>query len=149
MATTSSSEFLKDKSSSSMDVRHCYHQTAEHFIDEHYPKTCLETIPSIILEHPRRKVNCQLSRSRHNLRFRTQPVTLAEIYETDEENKIENDNQQDSKAKVINDYDRWGYLSLAENLRQQTTRKKVPLKNFLKQQRLKTTQEELFETDGS
>lgn len=140
----------KDKPSS-MDLGHCNQTNAftpEHSIDERYPKSGLEKMPSIIFEFPRPKLNYQSVRSRHNLRFRTQPVTLTEIYETDEENKIENDNQQESKTNLIHNYDRFGHLALAENLRQ-TARKKLPLKNFLIQQRLKTTQEELSETDGS
>lgn len=116
-------------------------------MDELYPKTCLEQIPTIILKYPS---NTEPSRSRHSLRFRTQPVTLTEIHETDEENQIANDNQQQqqSKIKLVNDYERLEHLTLAENLRR-TTRTKIPLKNFLERQRLKTTREELSETDGN
>ncbi|CAF1024813.1 unnamed protein product [Rotaria sp. Silwood1] len=150
MATMTSTEFSINKSSS-IDM-HQYDSTSslntEHFIDERYPKTYLDRIPSIMLEYPPSKLNNQPSRSRHSLRFRTQPVTLTEIHETDEENNIENDNQQELKTKVFtNSYNRLGHFALMENIRY-TGRKKVPLKNFLKQQRLKTTQEELCETDG-
>ncbi|CAF1042256.1 unnamed protein product [Adineta ricciae] len=120
----------------------------EHFTDERYPKTCLEQIPPIVLEYPPSRQASQPSRSRHSLRCRTQPVTLTEIDETDEENHLETEtDHQQSKTKIFNDFNRLDYLILAENVRR-TTRKKRPLKNYLERQRLKTTQEELCETDG-
>ncbi|CAF1018800.1 unnamed protein product [Rotaria sordida] len=149
MATATSKNFLKSKPPS-IDVHHDYPTTSlntEHFIDERYPTTYLDTIPSLMLEYPPSKLNTQPSRSRHSLRFRTQPVTLTEIYETEEENNIENDNQQESKTKVCNNnYNHLGHWTLMDN-RQCTGRKKMSLKYFLKQQPLKTTQEELCETD--
>ncbi|CAF2584933.1 unnamed protein product [Rotaria sp. Silwood2] len=149
MATVTSTNFLKNELSST-DIHHYYPTTSlnpEHFIDERYPKTYFDRIPSVTVKYPPTKLNNQTSRSRQSLRFRTQPVTLTEIYEADEENNIENDNQQDSKTKVFhNSYNRLGHFTLMENIRH-TERKKMPLKNFLKQQRLKTTQEELCEID--
>ncbi len=61
-------------------------------MDDLYPKTCLEQIPTIILKYPS---NTQPSRSRHSLRFRTQSVTLTEISEIDETNP----NQQQLEHK--------------------------------------------------
>ena len=70
-----------------------------YYIDEPYPKIYLEKIPSIMLEYPSSKLNKQGLQSRNNLRYRTQPVTLTEIYETEEGNKIENSKQDESKEK--------------------------------------------------
>ncbi len=153
MTTTTSTTSVKSQSSST-DIHHDHYRATplsiEHFIDERYPKTSFEQIPSISVAYPSPKLNNQPLRSRHSLRFRTQPVTLTEIHETDEENQIANDNQQQqqSKIKLVNDYERLEHLTLAENLRR-TTRTKIPLKNFLERQRLKTTREELSETDGN
>jgi hypothetical protein len=93
-------------------------------------------------------LNPQPTRSHHSLRFRTQPVTLQEINETEEENKTENVDQQESRAKTLVDFQRLEHLALSENIRR-TTRKKAPLKNYLERQRLKATREEPSETDGN
>lgn len=152
MAAVTSTKFTRNKPLST-GIHYHYYVTspnAEHFFDEPYPKTYLEKLPSNMFEQPAAlpKLTNQTLRSRHNQRFRTQPITLTEICETDEENKIESDNKKESKMLGNNDYDRFEHLALAENSRY-SARKKTPLKNFLKQQRLKTTQEELIETDGS
>ena len=129
------------------------HPQHEHLVNERYPKTCLEDIPSVILEYPPRKFGLQSSRSRHSLRFRTQPVTLTEINETDEENKNDNNNnnnnnQQESHTMIAGDFQRLEHLALSENIRR-TARKKIPTKNFLERQRLKAMREEPSETDGN
>jgi hypothetical protein len=124
----------------------------EHFINERYPKTCLEDIPSVVLKYPPRKFGIQSTRSRHSIRFRTQPVTLTEINETDEENKNENNNnnnpEQVSQTTIIGDFQRLEHLALSENIRR-TARKKIPLKNYVERQRLKAMREEPSETDGN
>lgn len=121
----------------------------EHFVNERYPKTCFEDIPSVILEYPPPKVGAQLTRSHHSLRFRTQPVTLTEINETEEENKIDNDShQQDSQSSTLSDFQRLEHLALWESVRR-SARKKLPTKNYLERQRLKAMREEPSETDGS
>ena len=117
------------------------------FINERYPKTCLEDIPSVILEYPPRKLaENQSTRSRNSLRFRTQPVTLTEINETDEENK--NDNNDTARTNNQNDFQRLEHLALSESIRR-SARKKVPLKNYLERQRLKAMREEANETEGN
>ncbi|UJR15318.1 hypothetical protein I4U23_002270 [Adineta vaga] len=140
MTTTTASSSIRNKIDNTLNI--------EHFTDERYPKTCFEQIPPILLEYPPSKQTHQTSRSRHSLRFRTQPVGLAEINETDEETYFENEtNDQPTKTKIFNDFHRLDYLILAENIRR-TTRKKAPLKNYLERQRLKTPREELCEADG-
>jgi hypothetical protein len=146
-ATTSSTTVPTNSSSndklSSSSVHH-----SQHFINERYPKTCLEDIPSIILEYPPRLFGGQPTRSRHSLRFRTQPVTLTEINEHDEENKTETDQEQESQTTNHVDFQRLEHLALSEYIRR-TARKKTPSKNFLERQRLKAMREDSNETDGN
>jgi hypothetical protein len=137
--------------SSSNDRLPNHHQSSpsfstEHFVNERYPKTCLEDIPSIMLEYPPPKVGIHSTRSRRSLHFHTQPVTLTEINETEEENK--NDNQQDPQPKTEENFQRFEHLALSENIRR-SVRKKLPTKNYLERQRLKAMREELSETDGN
>ncbi|CAF2557269.1 unnamed protein product [Rotaria sp. Silwood2] len=151
--TTISSKSPSNERSSLINANH-HHQNSTpfhttHFVNERYPKTCLEDIPSIILEYPPPKIGNQLTRSHHSLRFRTQPVTLAEINEADEENKNDNDNQQqESQTPTLGDFQRLEHLALWENVRR-SARKKLPTKNYLERQRLKAMREEPSETDGS
>lgn len=141
LSTTSSPS--NDKSSST-SLHH-----SQHFVNERYPKTCLEDIPSIILEYPSRKLGVQSTRSRHSLRFRTQPVTLTEIHEHDDENKTDNNtNEQGSQASSDGDFQRLAHLALSENIRR-SARKKYPSRNLLERQRLKAMREESNETDGN
>lgn len=65
-------------------------------------------------------------------RFGSQPTTLTEIYEVEEDDQVERD--------------RFEQLTLDENLRR-SARKKLPTKNFLQRQRLKTTREEPNENE--
>lgn len=142
-STTTTADSSSNDSSSNL-----HHQ--QHFVNERYPKTCLEDIPSIILEYPPRKFGNTSTRSRHSLRFRTQPVTLTEINETDEESKTENTDhhQQESQTRLLEDFQRLDHLTLSENIRR-TARKKIPTKNYLERQRLKAMREEPSETDGN
>lgn len=140
--TTTTSPLPNDKSSSTS-----LHQT-QHFVNERYPKTCLEDIPSIILEYPPRKVGHQPTRSRHSLRFRTQPVTLTEIHEHDDENKTDNSTEQQTQASSDDNFQRLAHLALSESIRR-SARKKNPSRNLLERQRLKAMREESNETDGN
>ncbi|CAF1065217.1 unnamed protein product [Rotaria sp. Silwood1] len=151
--TTISTKSSSNEQSSVIGANHHQNSTrfhTAHFVNERYPKTCLEDIPSIILEYPPPKLGNQLTRSHHSLRFRTQPVTLSEINETDEENKNDNDNQQqqESQTPTLGDFQRLEHLALWENTRR-SARKKLPTKNYLERQRLKAMREEPSETDGS
>ncbi|CAM2698892.1 unnamed protein product [Rotaria socialis] len=134
--------------------RHHHHHhppticNAEHFVNERYPKTCLEDIPSIVLEYPPPKIGVKPTRSHHSLRFRTQPVTLTEINETEEDNKTDNDTQQESQTSVLGEFQRLEHLALWENVRR-TARKRLPSKNYLERQRLRAMREEPSETDGN
>ena len=133
LSTTSSPS--NDKSSST-SLHH-----SQHFVNERYPKTCLE--------NPSRKLGVQSTRSRHSLRFRTQPVTLTEIHEHDDENKTDNNtNEQGSQASSDGDFQRLAHLALSENIRR-SARKKYPSRNLLERQRLKAMREESNETDGN
>jgi hypothetical protein len=144
MANTTSNTSVKTKLPSTSIRNHTISLGTEHFMDERYPKTCLEQKPPVILEYPPPQLRSQPSRSRNSLRFRTQPVTLTEIYETEED-----DHQQpQQQTEAHSDFDRFERLALSENLRR-TGRKKAPLKNFLERQRLKERREELSETDGN
>ena len=89
-------------------------------------------------------------RSRHSLRFRTQPVTLTEINETDEEPKPDVDREpQPRPTDSQGDFLRLEHLTLSENIRR-AARKKAPLKNFLERQRLIAMREEPSdETDAN
>ena len=145
MSIESNATASSNEKSSSMNLHH-----TSHFVNERYPKTCLESIPSIILEYPPRKSGLQSTRSRHSLRFRTQPVTLAEINERDEENKTDNTNntEQESQTSEETNFQRLEHLALSENIRR-AARKKNPSKNLLERQRLKAMREEVNETDGN
>jgi hypothetical protein len=134
MSTTATTKTTMTSSSNDRLPNH--HQSSpsfstEHFVNERYPKTCLEDIPSIMLEYPPPKVGIHSTRSRRSLHFHTQPVTLTEINETAEEN-----------------FQRFEHLALSENIRR-SVRKKLPTKNYLERQRLKAMREELSETDGN
>ena len=142
-STTVPSNSSPDNKLSSTGAHH-----SQHFVNERYPKTCLEDIPSIILEYPPRLFGGQPTRSRHSLRFRTQPVTLTEINEHDEENKTENDQEQESQSTNHLDFQRLEHLALSEYIRR-TARKKNPSKNLLERQRLKAMKEDSNETDGN
>lgn len=150
MAVFTSTKFVKTRLTTADITDHnpTLAASTEYWIDEPYPKTCLQKFSSVMSEDPVDKFNHTPFRLRRSQRFRTQPVTLSEIHETDEENKIDNDNQQDSKAQISIKYDPLHHLALEENIRR-STRTKLPLKNFLKQQRLRTTPEELREAEGS
>jgi hypothetical protein len=106
------------------------HQTIpirkERFINERYPTTALE-------QNPFRKLNNYPAFSRLNLCFLAQSVALPKIYETDEEN------QQQSQAKIYTNSDRFGF---SENIRRTTSK-------YLHRQKLPTTQEEICETDSN
>lgn len=121
------------------------HQPSTSFVNERYPKTCFDAIPSVILEYPPPKVGIHTTRSRRSLHFHTQPVTLTEINETEEENKNDN-NQQESQTKTLEDFQRLEHLTWSEN-RRRSARKKLPTKNYLERQRLKAMREEHTESD--
>ena len=90
-------------------------------------------------------------RSRHSLRFRTQPVTLTEINETDEEPKPDVDREPLPRptGDSQEDFLRLEHLTLSENIRR-AARKKAPLKNFLERRRLIAMREEPSdETDAN
>ncbi len=148
MTTASATPTSNSSSKDRLSHTGANHPHSQHFVNERYPKTCLEDIPSIMLEYPPRKFGQQSSRSRHSLRCRTQPVTLTEINETDEENKTENNKQQESETTLSSDFQRLEHLALSEHIRR-TARKKVPLRNYLERQRLKAMREEPNETDGN
>ena len=85
-ATITSNSPINNRSSST-SANHRHRLTSfntERFVNERYPKTCLEDIPSVVLEYPPSKCGVQKTRSRHSLRSRTQPATLTEISETEE-----------------------------------------------------------------
>ncbi|CAF1618168.1 unnamed protein product [Adineta ricciae] len=114
-------------------------QPAKRFVNERYPKTCYDDIPST--SH-----DTNATRSRRHLHFHTQPITLAEINETDEEAKNENTHQQESQSTVSEEFQRLEHLALSES-RRRSARKKLPLKNYLERQRLKATREEPVENE--
>lgn len=120
----------------------------QRFVFERYPKTSFEELQSVVSEHSLPKFDLASNRARHHLRFRTQPITLTEINETDEENKVDLDNPSASLPKTLEDFQRLDHLALSENIRR-TARKKAPLKNYLERQRLKAMREEPSETDGN
>ena len=120
----------------------------QRFVFERYPKTSFEEVQSVVSEHSLSKLDLPSNRARHHLRFRTQPITLTEINETDEENKADLDSQSAPSPKTLEEFQRLDHLALSENIRR-TARKKVPLKNYLERQRLKAMREEPSETDGN
>jgi hypothetical protein len=96
------------------------------------PPSRSEPHPTAAPEKPPVPETHQVSRFRSKARFGSQPITLTEIYEVEEEDQLERD--------------RFEQLTLDENLRR-LARKKLPTKNFLQRQRLKTTREELNENE--
>lgn len=139
------------------------------FVFERYPKTALEELQSVLSEqtttnkfdllsprshqHLLQQEQQQQQQSQRQQRFRTQPVTLTEINETDEENKLESDYSDDSSSlsstsRTVESFQRLEHLALSDHIRR-TARKKAPLKNYLERQRLKAMREEPSETDGN
>lgn len=146
------------------------------FVFERYPKTALEELQSVLNDqtttnkfdllsprsrqhHPHshqhllQQEQQQQQQSQRQQRFRTQPVTLTEINETDEENKLESDYSDDSSSlsstgRTVESFQRLEHLALSDHIRR-TARKKAPLKNYLERQRLKAMREEPSETDGN
>ena len=132
------------------------------FVYERYPKTTLEELHSVFSSQTTSKFDLLSPRVRHHphqqqhqqqqQRFRTQPVTLTEINETDEENKLESDDPDDPSlsptGKSAENSQRLDHLALSDHLRR-SARKKAPLKNYLERQRLKAMREDPSETDGN
>lgn len=87
-------------------------------------------------------------RLRSNVRFRTQPITLAEINETEEENKLEHEQSTGNDGIIQENFLDLQHLAFSENIRR-SARKKAPLKNFVERQRLKSMREETSELDGN
>ncbi|UJR31214.1 hypothetical protein I4U23_018718 [Adineta vaga] len=117
-------------------------QPAKRFVNERYPKTYYDDLPSTPLD-------VHTTRSRRHPHFHTQPITLTEINETDEEIKNENNHQQESQSTTSDDFQRLEHLALSES-RRRSARKKLPLKNYLERQRLKAaTREEPGETESN
>ena len=131
------------------------------FVYERYPKTTLEELQSVLssqttskfdLLSPRVRHQPHQYQQQHQQRFRTQPVTLTEINETDEENKLESEHPDDSSfsstGRSTENFQRLEHLALSDHLRR-SARKKAPLKNYLERQRLKAMREDPSETDGN
>ena len=149
-AAITSNSPANDRASSTDNNHHHHHLTSintEHLVNEQYLKICVEDIPFVTLECPQSKYGVQQTRSRPSLRFRTQPITLTGIKET-EENKNESAGESEPLVATHDNFQQLEHLTQSESIRR-SARKKLPLKNYPRRQRLKTMREEPSETDGN